>query len=55
MKNLGEIIKILKEKNLAPEDMEHWGSGVKGDGKIYLNDDGEACKIHTGCAVQGRQ
>ena len=25
--------------------MEHWGSGVKGDGKIYLNDDGEACKI----------
>ena len=41
----GEIIKILKEKKLAPEDMEHWGSGVKGDGKIYLNDDGEACKI----------
>ena len=41
----GEIIKILKEKKLAPKDMEHWGSGMKGDGKIYLNDDGEACKI----------
>ena len=40
----GEIIKILKEKRLAPEDMEHWGSGMMGDGKIYLNDDGEACK-----------
>ena len=36
---------MLKAKKLAPEDMEHWGSGVKGDGKIYLNDDGEACKI----------
>ena len=41
----GEIIKILKAKKLAPEDMEHWGSGMMGDGKIYLNDDGEACKI----------
>ena len=41
----GEIIKILKEKNLAPEGMERWGSGMMGDGKIYLNDDGEACKI----------
>ena len=41
----GEIIKILKEKKLAPKDMGHWGSGMKGDGKIYLNDDGEACKI----------
>ena len=39
----GEIITILKEKRLAPEDMEHWGSGMMGDGKIYLNDDGEAC------------
>ena len=25
--------------------MEHWGSGTMGDGKIYLNDDGEACKM----------
>ena len=41
----GEIIKILKEKKLAPEEIEHWGAGMKGDGKIYLNDDGEACKI----------
>eukprot|EP00439_Symbiodinium_sp_Y106_P057977 s4236_g8.t1 len=37
----GEIIKILKEKKLAPEEIEHWGAGMKGDGKIYLNDDGE--------------
>ena len=44
----GEIIKILKEKKLAPEEIEHWGIGVKGDGKIYLNDDGEACKIDKG-------
>ena len=41
----GDIIKILKGKKLAPEEIEHWGAGVKGDGKIYLNDDGEACKI----------
>ena len=41
----GEISKILKEKKLAPEEIEHWGIGMKGDGKIYLNDDGEACKI----------
>ena len=41
----GEIIKILKEKKLAPKDMEHWGSGAKGDGKIYLNDVGAACNI----------
>ena len=41
----GEIIKILKEKKLAPEEIEHWSTGMMGDGKIYLNDDGEACKI----------
>ena len=41
----GEIIKTLKELKLAPEQIEHWSTGVKGDGKIYLNDDGEACKI----------
>ena len=41
----GEIIKILKEKKLAPEEIEHWSKGVKGDGKVYLNDDGEACKV----------
>ena len=41
----GEIIKILKENKLAPEQIEHWGIGMKGEGKIYLSDDGEACKI----------
>ena len=41
----GDIIKILKEKKLAPEDIEHWSKGSKGDGKVYLNDDGEACRI----------
>ena len=42
----GEIIKILKKKKkLAPKETEHWGAGMKGDGKIYLSDDGEACKI----------
>ena len=41
----GDIIKTLKEKKLAPEDIEHWSKGTKGDGKVYLNDDGEACRI----------
>ena len=35
----------MKEEKLAPKEIEHWGAGMKGDGKIYLNDDGEACKI----------
>ena len=39
----GEIIKILKEKKRAPKEIEHWGVGMKGDEKTYLND--EACKI----------
>ena len=33
------------QNHLAEPSHLHWGSGVKGDGKIYLNDDGEACKI----------
>ena len=38
----------MKELKLAPEDIAHWRAGIKGDKKIYriyLNDDGEACKI----------
>ena len=41
----GEILRRLKEMKLVPDDIEHWGTGTKGDGKIYLADDGEACKI----------
>ena len=41
----GEILHRLKESKIAPGDIEHWSTGTKGDGKIYLNDDGEACKI----------
>ena len=36
---------IPKGDSEEPEEIEHWGIGMKGDGKIYLNDDGEACKI----------
>ncbi|CAE7949193.1 unnamed protein product [Symbiodinium sp. KB8] len=35
----------LEDTKLASDDIEHWSVGVKGDRKIYLNDDGEACKI----------
>ena len=41
----GEILRRLKDAKLASDDVEHWSVGTKGDGKIYLNDDGEACKI----------
>ena len=41
----GEILRRLKVAKLASDDVEHWSVGTKGDGKIYLNDDGEACKI----------
>ena len=40
-----EIIRSLKKMKLVPDDIEHWSTGTKGDGKIYLTDDGEACKI----------
>ncbi|OLP89614.1 hypothetical protein AK812_SmicGene28901 [Symbiodinium microadriaticum] len=42
--------KSYMETKLAPDDIEHWSSGTKGDGKIYVNDDGEACKIDKCCA-----
>ena len=41
----GEILRHLKGMKLAPDDIGHWSTGTKGDGKIYLNDHGEACKI----------
>ena len=36
---------IPKGDSEEPEEIEHWGIGMKGEGKIYLSDDGEACKI----------
>ena len=41
----GDILRRLKESKLVSDDIDHWGSGTKGDGKIYFTDDGEACKI----------
>ena len=41
----GEILRRLKDAKLASDDIEHWSVGTRGDGKVYLNDDGEACKI----------
>ncbi|CAE7218058.1 unnamed protein product [Symbiodinium sp. KB8] len=41
----GEILRCLKDAKLASDDVEHWSVGTKGDGIIYLSDDGEACKI----------
>ena len=41
----GEIIKILKKAKLVPAEIEHWCTGIKGGGKIYLSDDGEAFKV----------
>ncbi|CAE7705382.1 unnamed protein product [Symbiodinium sp. KB8] len=41
----GEILRYLKDSMLASDDVVHWRAGTEGDGKIYLNDDGEACKI----------
>ena len=41
----GDILCRLKDGKLVSDDVEHWSTGTKGDGKIYLNDDGEACKI----------
>ena len=41
----GEILRCLKDGKLVSDDIEHWGAGTKGDDKIYLSDDGEACKI----------
>ena len=41
----GEILRRLQDAKLASDDIEHWSVGTKGDGKVYLNDDGEACKI----------
>ena len=41
----GEILRRLKDAKLVSDDIEHWSVGTKGDGKVYLNDDGEACKI----------
>ena len=41
----GEILRRLKDAKLVSDDIEHWGTGTKRDGKVYLNDDGEACKI----------
>ena len=40
----GDILRRLKDGKLGSDDTEHWSTGTKGDGKIYLNDDGEACK-----------
>ena len=41
----GEILRHLKDLKLASDDIGHWSAGTEGDGQIYLNDDGEACKI----------
>ena len=41
----GEILHRLKQSKLVSDDVEHWSTGIKGDGKSYLNDDGGACKI----------
>ena len=48
----GDILRRLKEAKLVGDDVEHWHTGVKGDGKIYLNDDGEACKIDRRSRIQ---
>ena len=41
----GEVLRRLKDEKLVSGDIEHWGAGIQGDGKIYLSDNGEACKI----------
>ena len=35
----------LRRLGLIDGDMIHWSSGTASDGKIYMNDDGEPCKI----------
>ena len=42
----GEILHRLKESKLMSDDIEHWSTGTKGDGKIFLNDDVKVCKIY---------